>query len=207
MIRVVDNAKSGPHSLDAMETDSEETLILQAKQGSHAAFSELIRLHHGVVRATLGRCLRDDDEVDELAQRVFVSAYHSLSQFRQEASFRGWLIAIARRQVAMYIRSESRRRRHETSAAEAALLTWTEQAGEQEDDTAARLSALAECLKQLPAGSHEVVNRFYFGRQKIEVIAKGQSRSCGAVRMLLMRIRKRLAKCISRRLAESEEER
>jgi RNA polymerase sigma-70 factor (ECF subfamily) len=214
MIRAAENPNVGPGRSRTgqsrpvqsrpVEIESEPSLIRRTKDGSHAAFAELIRRNHAAVRAVLGRYLRDDNEVDELAQRAFISAYRSIDQFRGDASFGSWLVAIARRQAAMYVRDETRRRRHEATAGELALLAWTNESFDEKDDVEGKLVTLAECLQRLPASSHDVVSRYYFERQSIEAIAAGQGRSRGAIRMLLMRIRKALAKCISQRLSEAE---
>jgi RNA polymerase sigma-70 factor (ECF subfamily) len=188
----------------SVESESENSLIRQTRNGSHSAFAELIRRHQSTVRAVLGRYLRDDDEVDELAQRTFISAFRSMDRFRGDASFSSWLVAISRRQAAMYFRDESRRRKHETTAGELSLLTWTDASFDRNDDVESKLVTLSECLRGLPANSHDVVTRFYFERQSIDVIASSQGRSPGAIRMLLMRIRRTLAKCISLRLVELE---
>jgi RNA polymerase sigma-70 factor (ECF subfamily) len=188
-----------------MATESEELLVQRARSGCHVAFADLIRQHQRIIRAVLAGYLRDDDEVDELAQRVFIAAYRSLDRFRGESTFSSWLAAIARHQAAMYIRGEIRRRRRESTAAEIALAQWTNQLAAEGDDPSDKLEALKECLKQLPETSQDVVRRFYFEREAIESIAKGQSRSSGAVRMMLMRIRQALATCVSNRIAASEE--
>jgi RNA polymerase sigma-70 factor (ECF subfamily) len=188
-----------------MATEFDEPLVQRAQSGCHEAFGELVRQHHRVVRAMLARYLRDDNEIDELSQRVFVSAFRSLSKFRGESSFASWLVAIARHQAAMYIRGEVRRRQRETSAAEIAMAAWTNELTRDADEPADKLEALTECLDRLPQTSRDVVQKFYFERAAIDSIAQQQGRSAGAIRMMLMRIRQALANCVSNRLAASEE--
>ena len=205
MIRFADNPSVASSKPMSMATESDETLIQRAKSGCHVAFADLVRQHQSVVRAVLARVLRDDNEVDELAQRVFVSAYQSLKNFRGESEFSSWLASIARRQAAMYIRGEVRRRQRESTVAEIALAEWTNQLTSDDEAPAEKLAALSECLKQLPETSHDVIQRFYFEREAIDSIASGHSRTPGAIRMMLMRIRQTLAKCVSGRLAGPEE--
>lgn len=189
-----------------VETESECALIQRTRNGSHTAFAELIRRNHGSVRAVLYRYFRDDDEIDELAQRAFISAFRSIDQFRGDARFGSWLVAIARRQAAMYLREESRRRKHEASAGELVLQRWSDDSSDGEEDTESKLATLAECLRLLPPHSHDAVQQFYFERQSIDSIAASQGRSAGATRMLLMRIRRTLAKCVKQRLPEMKVE-
>lgn len=204
MIRLIANPTVDPTAPESMASEPEESLVQRAKSGCHIAFGELVRQHQGVVRAVLGRYLRDDNEVDELAQRVFVAAYRSLDSFRGESKFSSWLVAIARHQVAMYVRGEARRRQRESRVAEVAIAEWTNQLAGVSDRADEKLDALSECLQQLPKTSQDVVKRFYFEREAIDSIAQGQSRSSGAIRMMLMRVRQALATCVSNRLSASE---
>lgn len=205
MLHAVANPSVASTYSEPMAAESDKSLVRRAKSGCHVAYGELVRQHQAVIRATLARYLRDDNEVDELAQRVFISAYRSLDQFRGESKFSSWLIAIARHQVAMYIRGEVRRRQRESTVAEIAIAEWTNGLAPESNQGTEKLDALAECLKRLPKTSQDIVRRFYFDREAIDSIAKGQSRSSGAIRMLLMRIRQVLASCVSQRLEASEE--
>lgn len=187
-----------------VETESEQSLIAQTKLGSHTAFAELIRRNHSVLKAVLGRYLRDNDEVDELAQRSFVAAFRSIENFRGDASFSTWLISIARRQTTMFLRDESRRRKHETTAAELAVIQMSAESSDDLNDVDGKLATLAKCLDRLPKGSRDIVNQYYFEQDSIASIASNLKRSRGAVRMLLLRIRRSLANCISKRLSEGQ---
>lgn len=185
-----------------VDIQPESSLIQQTREGSHSAFAELIRRNHVAVRVVLGRYSRDNDEVDELAQRAFIAAFHAIDQFRGDAKFGSWLVAIARRQAAMYVREENRRRKHELTAGERALQAWAESSQQGAEDLPDRLATLAECLQMLPPHSHDIVTGYYFDRQSIEDIALTQGRSKGSIRMLLVRIRRSLAKCISQRFVQ-----
>jgi RNA polymerase sigma-70 factor, ECF subfamily len=66
---------------------------------------------------------------------------------------------------------------------------------------AAELAALRECLQRLPPASGEIVRDHYFDNHTAEEIAGRQGKRGGAVRMLLLRIRRGLAECVRRRLA------
>ena len=190
-----------PPPADVYDND----LIEQARAGSHAAFAQLVRDNQRLVRAILSRYFRDDNEVDELAQQVFVTAFRSLDRFRGESSLGTWLGSIARRQAAMYIRGELRRRNREFNAGETAWADWQDQQlGAEDSDPSLKLDALAACLEQLPAKSRELVQRFYFDRQPVASIAAHRKSSRGAVRMLLLRIRQVLGKCVSQRIRHSE---
>ena len=64
--------------------------------GDRRAFEQLLRRHHGMVRAQLRRLLHGDRAgADDLAQETFLLAWRKLDQFRGEARFSTWLYRIA----------------------------------------------------------------------------------------------------------------
>jgi len=72
-------------------------LVQAAQVGSTDSFDALYRRHARVVHAVLlGRATRDD--VEDLVQEVFLTAWRQLSTLRDPAAFGGWVVTIARRQ-------------------------------------------------------------------------------------------------------------
>jgi RNA polymerase sigma factor (sigma-70 family) len=61
-------------------------------------------------------------------------------------------------------------------------------------------AVLRKCIDRLPPESRWTVEEHYFRRQTLESIAERQGRSGGAVRMMLLRIRTALGKCIGGKL-------
>jgi RNA polymerase sigma-70 factor (ECF subfamily) len=60
------------------------------------AFEQLMRRHHGMVRAQLRRLVNGDQgKADDLAQEAFLLAWRKLHQFRGDAAFSTWLYRIA----------------------------------------------------------------------------------------------------------------
>jgi RNA polymerase sigma-70 factor (ECF subfamily) len=64
------------------------------------------------------------------------------------------------------------------------------------NDAAEELDALRDCMTRLNERQRWLVDSFYFQKHSAEVIAGECSLTPGAVRMLLMRIRRQLAECI-----------
>jgi RNA polymerase sigma factor (sigma-70 family) len=64
--------------------------------GDRRAFEQLMRRHHGMVRAQLRRLVNGDHgRADDLAQEAFLLAWRKLDQFRGDAAFSTWLYRIA----------------------------------------------------------------------------------------------------------------
>jgi RNA polymerase sigma-70 factor, ECF subfamily len=69
-------------------------LVRRAQGEDKAAFEELIRRHQHRVFAVAGGILRRREDVEDIAQQVFVKAYFSLKRFDQRAAFSTWLYKI-----------------------------------------------------------------------------------------------------------------
>jgi RNA polymerase sigma-70 factor (ECF subfamily) len=69
-------------------------LVRSAQAEDKAAFEELVRRHQHRVFAVAGGILRRREDVEDIAQQVFVKAYFSLKRFDQRAAFSTWLYKI-----------------------------------------------------------------------------------------------------------------
>src|SRR6266480_3832867 len=74
-------------------TDDRE-LVRRAQGEDQEAFEELVRRHQHRVFAVAGGILRRREDVEDIAQQVFVKAYFSLKRFDQRAAFTTWLYKI-----------------------------------------------------------------------------------------------------------------
>ncbi len=69
-------------------------LVRRAQADDEEAFEELVRRHQQRVFAVAGGILRRREDVEDIAQQVFVKAYFSLKRFDQRAAFSTWLYKI-----------------------------------------------------------------------------------------------------------------
>jgi RNA polymerase sigma-70 factor, ECF subfamily len=81
-------AAKAPGAVDDRE------LVRRAQGEDQEAFEELIRRHQHRVFAVAGGILRRREDVEDIAQQVFVKAYFSLKRFDQRAAFSTWLYKI-----------------------------------------------------------------------------------------------------------------
>jgi RNA polymerase sigma-70 factor (ECF subfamily) len=188
----------------AFEASEEAGLLRQAVAGSQEAFAMLVRLHQAAVRWCLVRYVRDPATADDLAQEVFLAAYRNLAKCRSADSLRGWLLGIARNMAIQHVRGEARRRLRERGSLSIQLAQWRiehlEQDPEDGRDHERQFETLRHCVEHLAPESRRVVEEHYFHRQTVESIAQRQGRGAGAVRMMLLRIRKTLGECIRKNL-------
>ena len=73
----------------------DERLIPSTLAGDDEAFAELVRRHKRKVFGIAARFARNDHELDDICQEIFVKAYQKLKSFRGEAPFEHWLSRIA----------------------------------------------------------------------------------------------------------------
>jgi len=69
-------------------------LVRRAQKEDKEAFEELIRRHQNRVFAVAGGILRNREDVEDIAQQVFLKAYFSIKRFDQRAAFSTWLYKI-----------------------------------------------------------------------------------------------------------------
>lgn len=184
------------------EVDHVVPLIEQLRAGIPSAFTECVRQHQGLVRSYLSRHVRSAETADDLAQETFLAAFRRLDSYQGRASLAGWLLGIARNLALHHLRGEVRRQKRENAKLEEALARWQIERAEADvpEEFEAELSALRNCLNDLPAHSRDLVQAYYFDERSAEEIAVGSGKRAGTVRMMLLRIRRLLSECIQRRL-------
>jgi RNA polymerase sigma-70 factor (ECF subfamily) len=77
-----------------------------AQSGTEAAFEELVRRHQQRVFALVSGILRRQEDVEDVAQQVFLKVFLSLRKFDQRAAFSTWLYKIAVNECWDYLRKK-----------------------------------------------------------------------------------------------------
>ncbi len=86
-----------PRSEEAgVSTRAEEDreLVRRAQKEDKEAFEALVLRHQNRVFAVAGGILRNREDVEDIAQQVFLKAYFSIKRFDQRAAFSTWLYKI-----------------------------------------------------------------------------------------------------------------
>jgi len=177
-----------------------------AATGSTEAFAELVRLHQARIRAYIGRFLRGNELVDDLAQETFVAAFRGLGEVVHDAPFRLWLLGIARHKVLDHLREKARQAGTKPQL-ELAWDGWLAErlearvlAPEQER----RFLALETCVESLTADRAGMLRSYYVEQRSARQIGTSLGLNENAVRVTLFRIRRFLRACVERRLAHGE---
>ncbi len=184
----------GPASGDAAELAD----VTAAQRGDADAYARLVRRRQGLVTALLAARVRGRDDVEDLAQDVFLRAWRRLPELREPERFTGWLARIAvnaaldhRRRVAVRPRAAS------LDAGDPPEPPAPAQPGEERIVVEEEIARVLDALGALDPRSQEaVVLRYREGLPVKEVAARlGDSPAAVAMRLTraLRTLRKRLS--------------
>jgi RNA polymerase sigma-70 factor (ECF subfamily) len=131
---------------------------------------------------------------DDIVQEVFLTITAKASSFRPDASFRHWMLAIARLKVLESRRAARRFSPRVIESLAAAL--------EPEKLAEDRLGPLLDCLDQLPPKMQELIRLRYFSQHGPTDLAAMLGRSISGVNTTLTKARDLLRECVDRKLAD-----
>jgi RNA polymerase sigma-70 factor (ECF subfamily) len=86
--------------------EEDRELVRLSQSGNEAAFEDLVRRHQQRVFALVNGILRRPDDVEDVAQQVFLKAYLGIRRFDQRAAFSTWLYKIAVNECWDYLRKK-----------------------------------------------------------------------------------------------------
>ncbi len=93
----------------AEESSTDKQLVERVQRGDKRAFDLLVLKYQHRIVGLVGRYLRDQDEVQDVAQEAFIKAYRALPRFRGDSAFYTWLYRIAINTAKNHLVSRSRR--------------------------------------------------------------------------------------------------
>lgn len=143
---------------------------------------------------------RDEDHARDIVQESYLKAFRLFESYRGGDS-KAWVLAVVRNTFLTWRRRTSR-------SLETALSEEVERSAESHAGTAldhligeARVGALRNCMDHLPDEYREVLVMRELEEMSYQQIAEATSLPVGTVMSRLSRARKRLAQCITGRMA------
>ena len=171
--------------MSSLPCPDDPLLARQAREGSSAAFGELVRRYHGRVFAFLLGLTRHRQDAEDLTQETFLRAWKKLHCYDPGLPFLPWLFTLARRQSITALRR--------TRPLPADLPPATETAV---PDPGLRLWETAERL--LPPETYGALWLHYREDLPLKEVAAILDKREGAVKTMLHRARKHLADALRR---------
>ena len=80
--------------------------IKSAQQGDSEAFGPLVQKHQQRIFSVVYHLVRRRDEVEDLAQEIFIKAFRAIKSYNFQSSFATWLSRIATNHCYDYLRHE-----------------------------------------------------------------------------------------------------
>ena len=176
---------------------SSEELARRAQGGCAASFDELVRRHGGPLEDFLRRRFGVGDEASDVAQETWLRAHRHLARYRHEFSFSTWLYTIGARLSC----SRHRQRPQEVALPEIEGEWAHACAATAGDEVAAREEAgnlWQTARRVLRERDYEVLWMRYGVDMTVLDIAGATGRSAIHVRVMLHRVRGRLARELKR---------
>jgi RNA polymerase sigma-70 factor (ECF subfamily) len=180
-------------------------LVRRAQQGDKEAFEVLVRRHQGRVFAVAGGILRNREDVEDIAQQVFLKAYFSLKRFDQRAAFSTWLYKITVNECWDLLRKKKVRPlvyESELSEEQAHLYQSTEEKAGHAPDVSEQMETrqqLDRWLEYLDERDRVILVLKEVQGFTVEEIAETMGINGNTVKVRLFRARQRIAEQIRRR--------
>jgi RNA polymerase sigma-70 factor (ECF subfamily) len=84
--------------------DKDKLLVERFQQGEKTAFDELVRIYQNKIYKLAYRFTHNVEDALDLSQEIFIRAFKSLGDFKQQSSFYTWLYRIAQNLCIDYTR-------------------------------------------------------------------------------------------------------
>ncbi len=153
----------------------------------------------GYCQASLGH----GEEAKEALQRTSIVLFKKSADWDPDTEFLRWAISVAKFEVLGVIRDRQRERHRYVFDSDV-----VEQMVDDAEHTVAssdyRSEALETCLAKLSAKNRELLSAYYAQGESIQEIATSANRGLSAIKVMLLRLRRRLGECIESQLAKGE---
>jgi RNA polymerase sigma-70 factor (ECF subfamily) len=176
----------------------ERAMVRQAQKGDKAAFEILVHRHQHRVFAVARGILKRQEDVEDVAQQVFVKAYFSLKRFDQRAAFSTWLYKITVNECWDLLRKRKARPlvyESDFSQEQSRQYTATERETTKGPDTGDRMAMRQELeamLGQLDKRDRAMLILKEVEGFSVEEIADSMGLNANTVKVRLFRARKRI---------------
>lgn len=189
--------KAGGGAISAASPD-ERQLVRRAQKGDKEAFEALVRRHQHRVFAVARGILKRQEDVEDIAQQVFVKAYFSLKRFDQRAAFSTWLYKITVNECWDLLRKRKARPlvyEADFSEEQSKQFSATEQKADSGPDTSERMAMrqrLDGMLAQLDERDRAMLILKEVEGFSVEEIADSLGLNANTVKVRLFRARRRI---------------
>jgi RNA polymerase sigma-70 factor (ECF subfamily) len=177
-----------------------DAVIREVLQGNRDAFRKILHAHGLPLRSYIAAFVHTLDDIDDLSQEVFLTAYSNLPEFRRGQDFGAWLRGIARNKIYHHFRSSSRRNKALARFREEVARTVEERLERAVSaDTSGTIEVLLHCIARLPERMRLAVRAGLDGSKPADLAGRMMT-TVGAVHRLHSRANRLLRDCMQKEL-------
>jgi RNA polymerase sigma-70 factor, ECF subfamily len=183
-------------------------LIKRAQDGDSAAFNDMVLAYRKRTLGTIARLISRPEDVEDVAQEVFLRLYYSLDQLRTAEVFEPWLYRLTVNAAYDYLRKHRRRRESRMSdLSEQQVLMADALAGGRADQDAQQRSQVRETVDAL-LGAVSEADRILLTLKEVEGLSLKELEKIyrvneNALKVRLFRARQRVLKAFGEAVRES----
>ncbi len=170
-----------------------ELLRDHARNGSQAAFTQLVERHLGLVYSAARRQVGNAHLAEDISQQVFTLLARKAGRLGADTVLSAWLYRTARHLASETVRREVRRQRREQLAAETMNLSTPDAAWRQIEPL------LDEAMAGLSRGDHDAIVLRYFENKSLKEVAAALGTSEDAAQKRVARALDKLRAKFTRR--------
>lgn len=184
-------------------------LIQRAREGDDAAFNSLVFAYRKRILGTVSRLIGRPEDVEDVAQEVFIRLYFSLDQLRAPEVFEPWLYRLTVNTSYDYLRKQRRRRESRMAdLSEQQVLLADAAAGTQKRDEEQRQAQIRTLVSSL-LGTISEDDRILLLLKEVEGLSLRELEAIygvneNALKVRLYRARQRILKSLAKAESRSE---
>jgi len=173
-----------------MSAYSDEQLVMEALDGSHLAFGQLVKQYQYRVLRTIASIIGDEQAAQDLGQETFLSAWRNLAKLKEREKFGRWLNRIAINLSKDWLRDQRKHQENTVSLEENVVLP-TQELRYQSDKLR---QEVWDAIDELAEARREVVILHYISGYSYEEISEMLSIPTSTIVGRLQKARNQLRK-------------